>query len=397
VTATAVRRASAATAAQRSHHPHEVNWIVKASKLCNLRCRYCYEWNELDSPERIKLSEWTRLLEAVRDYHLMLRDSLRDIRNVRSNIIWHGGEPLLLPTAYFERVFEAQHEILDAAGIEYCNVLQSNLYTVANRTLEVLEREQVQLGVSFDLMAGVRLTAGGDETEHAVAANIDSLQKRGVSLGAVVVLAGHTSRHVRRIYDFYAARGMPVRFLPLFDAPLNTPEASFALTTRATVGALKRLFDYWIRRPRRIGVWPLIDYVYTALLRRTGEARQTYDRRSIGEWALLVNTDGSLYHRPDAYNPDLALGNVFHQTMRNILSSDAYAESLGRDGRLTQRFCNGCDFLGPCNTIPIFESPRTVIGKARCGIAYPLYRYVERYFDEKRFTTARIQQILLEV
>ena len=28
-----------------------VNWVVKVSKLCNLRCRYCYEWNELHRRE----------------------------------------------------------------------------------------------------------------------------------------------------------------------------------------------------------------------------------------------------------------------------------------------------------------------------------------------------------
>jgi uncharacterized protein len=370
---------------------------VKASKLCNLRCRYCYEWHELDCADRIHLQQWIRLLEAIRDYHLILRESVDGVRGVRSIIIWHGGEPLLLTPAYFEQVFDAQREILASAGIEYCNVLQSNLYKVPDRTLEVLKRENVQLGVSFDLVPGVRVTAGGEETEHVVASNIERLQQRGIHLGAVVVLAGHTSSHVRRIYDFYAARDIPVRFLPLFDAPLNTPAAPFSLTMRATVAALERLFDYWIGVRRRMGVWPLVDYVYTALLRRAGESRQAFDRQGVGEWALLVNTDGTLYHRPDAYNPDLALGNVFQQTVREILTSDAYAESLRRDACLVGRFCGGCPYRGACNTMPIFESPRKVIGGRRCGIAYPLYRYVERYFNENKFTTARIQQILLEV
>ena len=377
-----------------SRRPHEVNWVIKASKFCNLRCRYCYEWNELNRRDRIQPPQWRRLLEGVRDYHAILRKSLGSIR---SNIIWHGGEPLLLPVDYFEQVFDAQREILDSANIDYVNILQSNLYSVPERTLKVLQRENVHLGVSFDLVGGVRLTAGGSETEEVVAGNIQRLLERGVPLGAVVVLAGHTSRHVRRIYDFYAARGIPMRFLPVFDAPLNTPEASFALTTRSKVAALKRLFDYWIRHRHPIGVWPLVDYLYTALLRRTGESCRTYDRQGVGEWALLVNTDGTLYHRPDAYQPELALGNVFRQTVGEILASGAYARSLGRDAHLVQQFCDGCAYRGACNTIPIFESPRRLIGTRRCAIAYPLYAYIERYLKEHRFTTARIQRILSEV
>jgi uncharacterized protein len=394
VNARTVRQVSTAAERRRPRLPHEVNWIIKASKLCNLRCRYCYEWNELDRVDRIQLSQWTRLLEAVRDYHVGL---LASGRAVRSNLIWHGGEPLLLPRAYFEEVFERQKEILGSADVDYCNVLQSNLYSVPDSILDLVEREGVQLGVSFDLVPGVRVTAGGEESETIVAANIDRLQKRGLHLGAVVVLAGHTSRHIRRIYDFYAARTMPVRFLPLFDAPLNTPDADFAITSRSTVAALKRLFDHWIGCGRRTAVWPLIDYIYVALLRRTGETRQAYDRSRVGEWALLVNTDGTLYHRPDAYNNALAIGNVFAQTIGDIVQSPAYDDSIQRDRRLARRFCERCEYLGACNTIPIFESPRREIGHHRCGIAYPLYRYVERYLNDRRFTTAQIQQILLSI
>lgn len=386
---------AAAPAKRRSRLAHEVNWVVKASKLCNLRCSYCYEWNELHRTDRIGLPQWRRLLEAVRDYHLLLRESFGGERGVRSNVIWHGGEPLLLPPAYFEEVFAAEREILGAAQVDYCNVLQSNLYRVPDRTLELLEEEQVHIGVSFDLVPGVRLTRAGAETEQTVAANIDRLRERGVRLGAVVVLAGHTGRHVRAIYDFYAARAMPVRFLPLFDAPLNTPEAGFSLSARATVAALERLFDHWMQCRRRIAVWPLVDYVYTALLRRTGESRLPYDRSGVGEWALLVNTDGTLYHRPEGYDAALALGNVFRQGVREILDSPAYAESLRRDAALVQRFCEGCEYRGACSTVPIFESPRKAIGARRCGIAYPLYGYVERYLEAHRFSTARIQRLLL--
>ena len=54
-----------------------VHWIVKASKLCNLRCLYCYEWNELGNRARLSLEGWERLLVMIREYHQKRAAELR--------------------------------------------------------------------------------------------------------------------------------------------------------------------------------------------------------------------------------------------------------------------------------------------------------------------------------
>lgn len=43
-----------------------MSWTVKVSKLCNLRCRYCYEWEGLANPARISLAEWAKILTAIK-------------------------------------------------------------------------------------------------------------------------------------------------------------------------------------------------------------------------------------------------------------------------------------------------------------------------------------------
>jgi uncharacterized protein len=44
-------------------------WVVKLSKLCNMRCSYCYEWNELGNPARMSPELWRQVLQAAVDYH----------------------------------------------------------------------------------------------------------------------------------------------------------------------------------------------------------------------------------------------------------------------------------------------------------------------------------------
>jgi len=64
-----------------------VEWVVKISKLCNLRCTYCYEFPFLGNPERMSLHDLFRMFQHIADYY---SDNPK-----RMDFVWHGGEPLL--------------------------------------------------------------------------------------------------------------------------------------------------------------------------------------------------------------------------------------------------------------------------------------------------------------
>jgi uncharacterized protein len=303
---------------------------------------------------------------------------------------------MLLPLAYFEQVMELQHRVLGTSALErgdYFNALQTNLYAIDDNKLELLQREGFHIGVSMDVVGGVRLTAGGNETEDRVVANMERLRRGGIAVGAIVVLAAHTCPNIIAIYDFYEAVRVNVRILPLFDAPLNTPEASFHATSSQMTKALCRLFAHWARRRDPISVAPLGDYVRTVYLGMVGGVQLPYDRRR-GEWALLVNTDGSLYQVMDAYQPSRALGNIFVDSLADVLGSEAYANSLERDQKLFDRHCGPCKYLGACNSLPLFESPRGGAHPERCHIAYDVTRYIERFFRANRYTTERVRALV---
>ena len=370
-----------------------VHWVVKASKLCNLRCLYCYEWNELGNRARLSLEGWERLLVMIREYHQKRAAELR--APFQSCIVWHGGEPMLLPLSYYERVVDLQHRLLGDEALargEFFNTVQTNLYTLPEDTLDLFQREGFQLGVSMDVVGGVRLTAGGKETEDRVVQNMDRLRRRGIAFGAILVLAAHTCPNITVAYDFYESIGINVRVLPLFQAPLNTPGASFAVTAQQMIDALCRLFTHWALRPDRVSVSPLNSYVRTVYLKMIGQSQGRYDRQT-GEWALLVNTDGELYQVPEAYQPRFSLGNVLRDSLADVLSSEAYAASLVRDHALYARHCGRCQFRGACNSLPLFESAYPGPHPERCHIAYEVLRYIEAFVESNGYTPRRLRSL----
>jgi uncharacterized protein len=361
-----------------------INWVVKASKLCNLRCSYCYEWNDLAKRERISLEGWEKLLRAILSYH-DFRARETGVRQ-RSNIIWHGGEPTLLPLDYIREVLQMERSILGEERLkagEFRNALQTNLYRLGAGMAELLAEGMFDLGVSFDLVPGTRLSVGGKTTERKVAENLDMFRKLGVSMGAIVVLADHTAERIIDIYDYFETLRMPVRFLPLFQSP-RSQEPGIAISDKAIQDALRKLFLHWIKREHPVRVSPLLDHVYTILLKLRGERQPPYDRRVSGEWALLVNTDGELYQRLDAYIPERSLGNVFTEPIESILKSESYEASLRRDDALWERYCKGCEFEGPCTSLDVFESPYADNGERRCVISYPLNRFILHYLTAKK-------------
>jgi len=374
-----------------------INWVVKASKLCNLRCQYCYEWDELSSRARVSLPQWKRLITSIRWYHE--RRSRAAGRPVRTEIIWHGGEPLLLPPDYVAAVMRLQRDLLgeELSSGHVVNSLQTNLYRVTDAQLDLLEGEGFSVGVSMDVLPGVRVDARGAETEERVAENMDRLAERGIPFGAIAVLAAHTRERLLDVYGFYEGLGVPLRVLPLFDAPLNVPGAPFGVTEREIVTALRTLFVHWLTRPRPIAVYPLLGYLHVALSRRRGESAEEYDRDAHGEWALLVNTDGALYEVMDAYDVSRSLGNVFEQPLEDILRSGAYDASLAREREMRARVCGGCRFRGPCNTLPLFEARRKGQSGKRCAIAYAMHTFVEEHLRERHMGGRRVRSFLRRV
>ncbi len=67
--------------------------IVKATRLCNLRCTYCNDWREGHNQIMTFPVVATMIGKVLQD---PLHDSVE--------FIWHGGEPTLLGRGFFEKV-----------------------------------------------------------------------------------------------------------------------------------------------------------------------------------------------------------------------------------------------------------------------------------------------------
>src|SRR5262245_45276400 len=88
--------------------------IVKATRLCNLRCAYCHDWRA-GAGQTIPFEILARMTASA------LRDSSAD----EVDFIWHGGEPTVLRTSFYEKALYVQSQF-QRPGQRVRNSLQTN-------------------------------------------------------------------------------------------------------------------------------------------------------------------------------------------------------------------------------------------------------------------------------
>jgi uncharacterized protein len=70
----------------------QIEFVLKLSKFCNLRCSYCYEYNDLGDRTLMPLGNVEKLLRNIASFEPYQTQKLDDA----FSFIWHGGEPFLI-------------------------------------------------------------------------------------------------------------------------------------------------------------------------------------------------------------------------------------------------------------------------------------------------------------
>src|SRR6187551_2186344 len=78
---------------------HSFSLITKVTRICNLRCHYCNEWED------------TKTVMSFRTLAKLTKHALEhpDARGV--TFIWHGGEPLVRGREFYDKALYLQSRL----------------------------------------------------------------------------------------------------------------------------------------------------------------------------------------------------------------------------------------------------------------------------------------------
>ncbi|MCF7513282.1 darobactin maturation radical SAM/SPASM protein DarE [Pseudoalteromonas sp. L23] len=154
--------------------------VLKATRLCNLRCTYCHSWAEGPN-QSIKFENLVSIVKRI-----------LAIPNVsRVEFVWHGGEVTLLRPLFFKKLIWLQEQFRRPDHF-ITNTMQSNAVNISDEWLTFLKGIGMSVGISFDGVPEIndtrRLDVRGRPTSIKVAEGIRRLKHHGIAYGALIVV-----------------------------------------------------------------------------------------------------------------------------------------------------------------------------------------------------------------
>lgn len=174
--------------------------VLQPTPFCNIRCDYCY-LPDRDDRSRMPLAVVQHAVQRLVDDGL-LGDQL--------TVIWHAGEPLAVPPAFYEDAFDAVRRIAGPT-CQVTQAIQTNAMLIDDAWCGLFQRHAVQVGVSIDGPAFLhdrhRVTRRGQGTHARTMRGLERLRAHSTPFHAIAVVTAQALAHADAFADFFEALG----------------------------------------------------------------------------------------------------------------------------------------------------------------------------------------------
>ena len=175
--------------------------VIQPTPFCNIDCRYCY------LPDRNSKAVVTRDTLSNLFSQVFASGWVRDCLSV----VWHAGEPMVLPIAFYRDAFR-MIDRLKPAELLMTHSFQTNGTLINEAWCDFFAEEHVNLGVSIDgpkpLHDRNRLTRSGRGTFDKTIAGIRLLRRHRMPFHVISVLSMDSMAAAREMFDFYVEEGI---------------------------------------------------------------------------------------------------------------------------------------------------------------------------------------------
>jgi uncharacterized protein len=320
--------------------------IFKATEKCNGHCAYCDVVRRKKGCASLSLD----LLELV---FIRINEFLSAHEDEKIQLVWHGGEPLLLGAQYFEEAarFQEKHCRSTFSRIEHA--LQTNLTALTPDFLPVFEKLRIMsVGTSYDPEPGIRGLGPATDTALYNSRFLRStalLEEHGLGFGFIYVVTRKSLSKPHDIFYFLTnlklSGGININPVLIYDSERR----DLAITPREFGDFLGAIFPLWWEHRER---YPDLE-PFRSLVKNVTKDERSLACSDSGHCAYShVNIDPrggtSQCGRASDWNI-LSFGSIIDRTLEEILYDVKRTILADRNSILREGECKGCRFWFLCH------------------------------------------------
>ena len=359
-----------------------------AGSLCNLACKYCYylEKSKLYAQGESRVMSDATLEKFIGQY-------IEAQSTPQVLFTWHGGESLMRPIAFYERVLELQRKY--ARGRQIDNCIQTNGTLLNDEWCRFFKANGFLVGISIDgpqeFHDPYRRAHNGQPSWQEVMRGIGLLKRHGVEWNALAVVNNLNVEHPVEFYRFFRDIGCQfLQFTPVVERTVQRADGltlapgmseggevtTFSVRPEQWGRFLCGVYDEWVRRD----VGRIYVQIFDATLANwVGAPAGICSLSGSCGHAAVIEANGDLYACDHFVDDAHRLGNL--QTMRIDAAAQSEAQlSFGdaKETTLTAQ-CRACPHLRFCGG----GSLKDRFGLSRDGEEgqYALCAGLERFFS----------------
>lgn len=327
--------------------------------VCNLACKYCYylEKTNLYKKNTSKFVMSDSLLEKFIEEYINSQTMPQVL------FTWHGGETLMRPLSFYQKVVELQKKYANGRTIDNC--IQTNGTLLNDEWCEFFRNNHWLVGISIDgpqeFHDEYRKNKQGKPSFMKVMQGIHLLNKHQVEWNAMAVVNDYNADYPLEFYHFFKELGCHyIQFTPIVERihphadgrhlahVLQKEEklADFSVSPEQWGNLLCTIFDEWVKND--VGEY-FIQIFDATLANWMGAQPGVCTMAPTCGHAGVMEFNGDVYSCDHFVFPEFKLGNIYEKSLIEMMYSEKQIQFGQQKKDSLPNKCKECKYLFACN------------------------------------------------
>lgn len=327
--------------------------------ICNLACKYCYylEKTNLYKENTSKFVMSDSLLEKFIEEYINSQTMPQVL------FTWHGGETLMRPLSFYQKVVELQKKYANGRTIDNC--IQTNGTLLNDEWCEFFRDNHWLVGISIDgpqeFHDEYRKNKQGKPSFMKVMQGIHLLNKHQVEWNAMAVVNDYNADYPLEFYHFFKELGCHyIQFTPIVERihphadgrhlahVLQKDEklADFSVSPEQWGNFLCTIFDEWVKND--VGEY-FIQIFDSTLANWMGAQPGVCTMAPTCGHAGVMEFNGDVYSCDHFVFPEFKLGNIYEKSLIEMMYSEKQIQFGQQKRDSLPNKCKECNYLFACN------------------------------------------------